>query len=190
MKLRLAAIAALPLALAACDEAAIADFQAGLGLKKPVEQAAAPQPIPLEQLQPPKVTPLQQPIEIAGAEQVPAATANAETLNTQGFVAHGNEPFWSVDVSGKTALYKTPANPNGRKITVSRLAFAKGVEYIGVLGDSAFALTIRGTDCTDTMSGKAFPMTATLHIGGRANSGCAMAAEPPAPTKTAEAQPG
>lgn len=190
MKLRLAAIAVLPLALAACDEAAMADLRAGLGMKKPVEEAPAPAPIPLEQLQPPEVTPLQQPIEIAGAEQIPAVTANAETLNTQGFVARGNEPFWSVDVSGKTALYKTPGNPNGRKVTVSRLAFAKGVEYIGVLGDSAFALTIRGTDCTDSMSGEAFPMTATLRIGGRSNSGCAMPAEPPAPTQTADAQPG
>ena len=170
MKLRLAALALIPLALAACD-----DLQSELGLKPepaPVEAAT-----PLDQLQPPTVSPLQQPIEVAGGDQAAAVNADSETLNTTAFVARGNEPFWTVEVAGNTALYKTPENQTGRQVQVNRLVFAQGVEYVGALGDTAFALTIRGTDCVDDMSGEKFPMTATLRIGTRSNNGCARPAE-------------
>lgn len=170
MKLRLAALALIPLALAACD-----DLQSELGLKP--EPAPAEAATPLDQLQPPSVSPLQQPIEVAGSDQVAAVNANSETLNTTAFVARGNEPFWRIDISGNTAVYKTPENQDGRSIPVSRLVFAQGVEYVGALGDAAFALTIRGTDCVDDMSGENFPMTATLRIGTRSNNGCAAPAE-------------
>lgn len=172
MKLRLAVIALTPLALAACD-----DLTTMLGDKPEAEvQPEKPAGPP----QPPAVSPLQQPIEIAGGAQTAAPTAESRTLNTQAFAARGNEPFWAVDVAGNTALYKTPENQSGRKVQVNRLTFAAGVEYVGVLGGQAFALTIRGGECADTMSGEKFPMTATLKVGGRTNTGCAAPAAPAA----------
>lgn len=185
MKLRFAAIAVLPLVLAACDDAAMKDLQAGLGMAPDVaEQPETPPGPPV----PPAVSPLDQPIEVAGSEQIAAPTAQSETLNTAAFVARGNEPFWSVEASGDTALYKTPENQNGRRIGVRRLVFAGGVEFIGVLDGAAFALTVRGTDCVDDMSGEKFPMSATLKIGSRMSNGCAApAAATPAAAAAAEA---
>ncbi|TRW97618.1 hypothetical protein FNJ84_08955 [Paracoccus sp. M683] len=170
MKLRLAALAALPLALAACDEAAMSDLRNGLGMTPPAEEQ------PEGPKGPPAVSPLDQAIEIAGADQVLSATANSETLNTVAFVARGNEPFWTVEASGDRALYKTPENQAGRAVTVRRITFAQGVEFVGTLNGSPFALTVRGTDCVDDMSGEKFPMTATLKIGSRMNNGCAAPA--------------
>lgn len=173
MKLRLAALALLPLALAACDETAMRDFQAGLGMKTEAEA----EPVPLDQLQPPEVSPLQQPIEVAGGKQGTVATADAETYRTEAFVARGNEPFWNIEVADGKALYRTPENQNGRTINVRRIVFASGVEYVGTLGGSVFALTIRGTDCQDDMSGEKFPMSAVLKIGNRVTQGCAAPAK-------------
>lgn len=185
MKLRFAAIAVLPLALAACDDAAMTDLKAGLGMKPEVaEQPETPPGPPV----PPSVSPLEQPIELAGGEQIAAPTAQAETLNTTAFTARGNEPFWSADASGDTVVYKTPENQTGRRISVRRLNFAGGVEFIGVLDGAAFALTVRGTDCVDDMSGEKFPMSSTLKIGGRMSNGCAAPAAAATPAAAAEAE--
>lgn len=179
MKLRLAALAVLPFALAACDEQAMTDLRSGLGMTpEVVEQPAAPSGLP------PAVSPLEQAIEVAGGEHIASATADAETLNTVAFLARGNEPFWTVEASGERAVYKTPENQKGRTITVRRMTFAQGVEFVGTLDGTAFALTVRGTDCVDDMSGEKFPMSATLKIGGRMNNGCAA----PATAATAAAE--
>lgn len=181
MKLRLAALAVLPLALAACDDQAMSDFRAGLGMTPETEEQ------PATPSGPPAVSPLDQAIEVEGGAQVASATADAETLNTAAFIARGNEPFWIVEASGERAVYKTPESQRGRTITVRRLTFAQGVEFVGTLDGSAFALTVRGADCVDDMSGEKFPMSATLKIGGRMNNGCAAPATPAAAAENAAA---
>lgn len=125
---------------------------------------------------PPTVSPLEQPIETGGAEARPVATVDPATYRTSAFSARGNEPFWAVDAAGGTAIYKTPDNQRGRPIRVDRLAFAGGVEYVGVLNNRPFALTVRSAQCRDDMSGQRFPMTATLKVSGQTLSGCAAPA--------------
>lgn len=121
---------------------------------------------------------LEQPIEIAEAPATPVATAEAKTSSTNAFSAHGNEPFWTVNVAGGTAIYITPGNSKGRAIRVNRLVFDKGVEYVGVLSGRPFVVNIRGTACQDDMSGEKFPFTATLTVSGRSHRGCAGPASP------------
>lgn len=163
MSSRLALIALMTLSLAACE---------GTGLPGLDSQK---EPVVEGHKGPPGVSPLQAPIE-TGGETRPVSTAEASTFNTAAFSARGNEPFWSVDASGSTALHKTPENQKGRAVRVNRLAFAEGVEYIGVLNGRPFVLNIRGTACEDDMSGQKFPMTATLTVSGRSNKGCAAPA--------------
>ncbi|NHF74719.1 COG3650 family protein [Paracoccus xiamenensis] len=174
MKFRLALVL-LPLALAACDEQAMKDLR--MPWDKPLE--ATPPATPVDPMSTPlvdpAVSPRDVPIETAG-EQKAVATAESETLNTAAFVARGNEPFWRIDVSGNTAKYQTPENQSGRNISVNRLVYASGVEYIGVLDGVPFSLNITGKDCVDDMSGEKFPMTASLRIGSRNNNGCAAPA--------------
>ena len=189
----LLAFAALPLLLAACGD----DIR--MPWDKPLDATPAvvetPQSPASQPLVSPQVSPTQVPIEVEGDRKA-VATAESVTLNTTAFVARGNEPFWRVDVSDGTARYQTPDNEKGRNVPVRRIAYAKGVEYIGELNGSAFALNIRATKCVDTMSGEKFPMTSALRIGSNVVNGCAgpMQAPPAAPkadatAATAEAAP-
>ncbi|WP_207472260.1 COG3650 family protein, partial [Paracoccus fontiphilus] len=159
---RLALIALMTLPLAACEGVNLP----GLGTAEPEVQGHKG---------PPGVSPLEQPIE-TGAEVKPVSTAEASTYNTAAFSARGNEPFWAVDVAGSTAIYKTPDNQKGRPIRVNRLAFAQGVEYVGVHAGRPFVLNIRAAECEDSMSGQDFPFTARLTVSGRSEAGCASAA--------------
>lgn len=164
MSSRLALIALLTLPLAACEGTGLPGF--GADQNEPEVQGHKG---------PPGVSPLDAPIE-TGTEGAAISTVNAETYNTAAFSARGNEPFWSVDASGSTAIYKTPENQKGRAVRVNRLAFAEGVEYVGVLNGRPFVLTVRGADCRDDMSGQKFPMSASLTVSGRTNNGCAAPA--------------
>lgn len=186
MNPRFALLALLTLPLAACDEATMADFRQGIGLDK--EEVAEPA-VPAKP-RAPAVSPLEVPIETGAVPATPAINADAETLNTAAFAARGNEPAWFVEVSGNTATYKSPENPGGRKITVNRLTFAQGVEYVGVLNDRVFSLNIRGNDCQDTVSGEKFPMTASLKANSKTLRGCASPATAPAQASAAEAPQG
>lgn len=164
MSSRLALIALMTLSLAACDGAGLP----GLGSQQ--------EPQAEGHKGPPGVSPLEAPIETGATEARPIATADARTYNTTAFSARGNEPFWAVDAAGSTAIYKTPENQKGRAVRVKRLTFAEGVEYVGVLGGRPFVLTIRGSNCQDSMSGEKFPMSAELKVSGRTNRGCAAPA--------------
>ncbi|WP_347138555.1 hypothetical protein [Paracoccus sp. SSK6] len=156
---RLALIALMTLPLAACE-----------GVNLPTIGSAEPEV--QGHKGPPGVSPLEQPIE-TGTEAKPVSTAEAATYNTAAFSARGNEPFWAVDVAGSTAIYKTPDNQKGRPIRVNRLAFAQGVEYVGVHGGRPFVLNVRAAKCEDSMSGQDFPFTARLTVSGKSETGCA-----------------
>ncbi len=171
MTMRLALLALMSLPLAACDEAAMAEFRKGFGAQS---EAAAEEPA---KPRPPAVSPLVEPIETNAMAPAPVATAEASTYYAGAFTARGNEPFWSAEVGGNRAVYKTAGNPGGRSVTVNRLVFSQGVEYVGTLDGRVFTVNIRGTACTDTMSGQEFPMTATLTVRGQTLRGCAAPVE-------------
>lgn len=155
---RLALIALLTLPLAACE-----------GVNLPGQD----EPQIEGHKGPPGVSPLEQAIETGAAESRAVSTAEASTYNTAAFSARGNEPFWAVDVAGNTAIYKTPENQRGTAIRVDRIAFAEGVEYIGVHRGRPFTVNIRAARCQDSMSGDRFPMSATVTVAGNVQRGCA-----------------
>lgn len=158
MSLRYAFLALVTLPLAACD---------GVSLR------GDGQPDVAAHSGPPAISPLEVPIETGTGTARQVATADAATMNTAAFSARGNEPFWAVDVAGRTALYKTPQNQKGRAVRVKRLTFAEGVEYVGSYAGRPFALTVRSGRCQDSMSGERFSMTAMLKVSGRSMQGCA-----------------
>ncbi|MDO5658735.1 MAG: hypothetical protein Q4G36_10500 [Paracoccus sp. (in: a-proteobacteria)] len=170
MNFRLALALILPMGLAACGDT---DFAMPWDRPEPPAPEAPAGP---PALRAPEVSPLSVPIEIEGGEKTAVATAERTTLDTTAFVARGNEPFWTVEVSGNTARYITPDNQSGRNIPVQRIVYANGVEYVGELNGRAFTLNIRAQDCADTMSGEKFPMTARLRAGSQSGAGCASPA--------------
>jgi len=91
----------------------------------------------------------------------------------------GTEPFWGGEARGGTFTYTTPARPDGVKIAVERFAGRNGLGLSGTLDGQAVDLTITPGTCSDGMSDRRFPFTATLRIGGELRQGCAWTAKRP-----------
>jgi uncharacterized membrane protein len=97
-----------------------------------------------------------------------AGIATGETIRFT-----GTEPFWSGVVSGQTLTYSTPDNIEGTTIQVERFAGRNGLSLSGELAGSAFDMAITPGECSDGMSERAYPFTATLEVGGEQRRGCA-----------------
>lgn len=179
MKLRLAVLALLPMTLAACDEAAMKDFQASLGLTDR-DAAAVAAAQPPAKPQPPAVSPLEQPIELAGGSQSLRATAQAATVDLTRFTASGTEKVWAVDVAGDKATYQRP-DAKAATISLRRIVYAGGAEFVGVLGGAPFTIRVSAGECAGP-DGKTWPLTAKLRSGSTHLAGCAK----PTPTTTTE----
>ena len=104
----------------------------------------------------------------------PAAKLPGDAPATR-WIAHGNEPFWSVAVDGTTLTWKTPDMPAGKTLTAERLAYAKGVNFSGNDAGKAFTLDIKTRPCSDDMSDQTFEFTALWEYGGETMTGCASA---------------
>jgi len=85
----------------------------------------------------------------------------------------GTEPFWGGMAGGGIASYATPEEPDGREFPVTRFAGNNGLAISGDLGTAAFDLTVTPGACSDGMSDRTYPFTATLLIGNEQRQGCA-----------------
>lgn len=134
---------------------------------------------------PPTVSPLDQPIE-TGAEAIPVSTAEASTMQTAMFRAAGNG--WVATASDKTAVLER-AGAKSVGVTVRRMTYGRGVEFVGSMNGQVFSLNIRAAEC-DTGSGKA-PFSARLKVGSQSMTGCAAPTDtmPKAQVKAASAAP-
>ncbi|QYJ07014.1 COG3650 family protein [Qipengyuania flava] len=92
-----------------------------------------------------------------------------------GEVVHytGTEPFWGGAAGGGMATYSTPDNPGGSEFAVKRFAGNNGLGISGEVDGSAFDLTITPGECSDGMSDRSYPYTATLLLGSEQRLGCA-----------------
>lgn len=91
----------------------------------------------------------------------------------------GTEPFWGGEVSGETLTYETPENPDGRDIRVERFAGRGGVSWSGSLDGVSLDLAVTPVSCSDGMSDRTYPFTATLQLGDETRSGCAWTDDRP-----------
>ena len=83
-----------------------------------------------------------------------------------------------VDLSGTVRSkavpsYATPENPDGTRFAVERFSGLNGAGYSGTLDGATFDLTITPGTCSDDMSDRSYPYTATLLIGDEMREGCA-----------------
>lgn len=88
---------------------------------------------------------------------------------------HGNEPFWSVEVSDSRIRLSRlgGADRLWEEITLDRAA--DGLRYTG--NDAAAGpveLIVTRVPCRDSMSGSYYAFTAELHVGGEELKGCAL----------------
>ena len=101
----------------------------------------------------------------------------------------GTEPFWGMTIdptetpgadmasSGSAdavAAYSTPENIDGTRFALERFAGNNGIGFTGTLdGGEKVTVTITPGDCSDGMSDRTYPFTATARIGERRLKGCA-----------------
>ncbi|HEX5819432.1 MAG TPA: META domain-containing protein [Gemmatimonadales bacterium] len=88
------------------------------------------------------------------------------------FRAHGNEPFWGLEITRTTLTFRTP---DGRPVTLPspRPTLAAGSRRYAARGDGHdLAATVTDRICTDDMSGMPYPSTVTVVLDGREYRGC------------------
>ena len=171
MKFRSAfAVLSMTVALAACGE---------LPFQKGAEPAAK------GHVGPPGVSPLEQPIE-TGAAIIPVSTAEASTMGTAMFRAAG--AGWVVTAADKNAVYER-SGAKSVGVTVRRMTYAKGVEFVGTMNGAVFSLNVQAAACE---AGEVkTPFTARLRVGSQRLTGCATATDtmPKAQTRASSAPP-
>lgn len=107
--------------------------------------------------------------EQAGAPQAAFdAIALDETIRLT-----GTEPFWGGAIRAGQFVYTTPENEAGETIAIRRFAGNSGLGFSGSSQGGPLDLTITRGTCSDGMSDRSYPYTATLRIGGEQRSGCA-----------------
>jgi len=84
----------------------------------------------------------------------------------------GTEPFWGVKIENDVATYLTPDNPSGIVFEVSRFAGNNGLGFSGKLDGAEVTITVTPGECSDGMSDRAYPFTATVKLGEVNLAGC------------------
>lgn len=84
----------------------------------------------------------------------------------------GNEPYWGAKISDGTMVYSTPENIDGVSIPVTRFAGNGGLGFHGEWGGGPVQVAVTPGECSDGMSDRDYPFTATVKIGGADLVGC------------------
>ncbi|MBV8686732.1 MAG: hypothetical protein JOZ90_03700 [Alphaproteobacteria bacterium] len=177
---RPAALAALTVALAACDGGGGSAERGNPAASAPAK-AAAPalaRPAPARaQVQP-------QPQAKAGPRAAPAASPapsspcrsqDGRRLDLAALRATGTEPFWSAAIEGRCVTYSTPEDPTGERVWTLYAAGPGGAgAWAGALRGRPFVLRLRPEPgCSDGMSDRSYSFAAELLVGGERRRGCA-----------------
>lgn len=91
----------------------------------------------------------------------------------------GTEPFWGGEVAQGMARYATPDVPDGTRFAVERFAGLNGLSFSGKVEGTGFDLMVTPGACSDGMSDRRYPFTATLRIGTETREGCAWTDKKP-----------
>ncbi len=91
----------------------------------------------------------------------------------------GTEPFWNGDIANATLLWKTPENNQGTATAVERFDGRGGLSFTGTLDGQAVVIMVTQGECSDGMSDRLFPFTATVRLGDTQLNGCAWSANHP-----------
>ncbi len=85
----------------------------------------------------------------------------------------GTEPFWGGTIADGQLTWSTPENIDGITLPVERFAGRGGLSFSGELDGQQIDIAITPGDCSDGMSDRTYPFTATVQLDGQTLSGCA-----------------
>lgn len=84
----------------------------------------------------------------------------------------GTEPFWNMEIKQGLLLYTTPDNPDGDVASVTRFAGNNGLGISGELAGQELQIAITPGECSDGMSDRTYPFTATVTLSDKQLNGC------------------
>ncbi len=84
----------------------------------------------------------------------------------------GTEPFWGIEIDGDNASYSSPEELDGIAFPVTRFAGNNGLGYSGELDGRPVQIAITPGECSDGMSDRSYPFTATVTWGEATLYGC------------------
>ena len=115
----------------------------------------------------------------AGESPTAPDASRQDTLGTlpsgaadETFRAHGNEPFWGLEISRTAITFRTP---DGSPLTLPSPApeLATGRRRYATRDDThQLVVTVADRVCTDDMSGMPYPSSVTVAVDGREYRGC------------------
>lgn len=88
----------------------------------------------------------------------------------------GTEPFWNATIDGDAMIWQTPENIDGVTVPVERFAGRGGLSFSTDLNGAAMDIAVTPGECSDGMSDRTYPFTATVQIGREQRNGCAWRA--------------
>ena len=97
----------------------------------------------------------------SGADKLPAS-----------FTALGTEPFWDIQVAGRTLTYSGP-DIETKVMEAERTTSGETATYTGNHEGTAFKLTMTRGSCNDGMSDNEYQYKVEWTFGDQTNQGCA-----------------
>lgn len=91
----------------------------------------------------------------------------------------GTEPFWGITIVNDVATYSTPDNIDGTVFEVTRFAGNNGLGFSGKLDGADVTITVTPGECSDNMSDRSYPFTATVVLGEDNLVGCGYTDQQP-----------
>ena len=91
----------------------------------------------------------------------------------------GTEPFWGGEVTGSEMVYRTPGQPEGKRVTISRFNGRGGFSYSGKLDGVTFTMAVTPGKCSDGMSDRLYPFVVMMQRGEQVLHGCAWSQSHP-----------
>ena len=95
----------------------------------------------------------------------------------------GTEPFWGLSIApsgnGFEATYSSPELPAGTSFPVTRFAGNNGLGFSGDWAGAPVNLALTPGECSDGISDRTYPYTATLQLDEVTLFGCAHTSDEP-----------
>lgn len=95
----------------------------------------------------------------------------------------GTEPFWGLTITSYEdsyqAKYSSPELPDGKAFPMARFAGNNGLGFSGSWAGAPVTLALTPGDCSDGMSDRTYPYTATLQLDEVTLFGCAHTSDEP-----------
>jgi len=86
----------------------------------------------------------------------------------------GNEPFWTVEITGTELIYSGVDRPEQRAPSPTPLVQGTVATYEATTAiGTSLNITLTATTCSDGMSDRTYPLSAIVKVGEETLTGCA-----------------